>query len=66
MGTSVGGGVSIAFLLFVFIVLWVFLGRHRRKQEEHLRKLRRNRKAQLRKLKDEKRAQQDGAGLESE
>jgi len=61
MGTSVGGGISIAFLLFVFIVLWVFLGRHKRKQEEHLRKLRMNRKAQLKKLKEEKRAEQEAA-----
>jgi len=66
MGTSVGGGVSIAFLLFLFIVLWVFLGRHKRKQEEHLHKLRMNRKAQLKKLKDEKRTEQDAANQESE
>jgi len=59
MGTSVGGGISIGFLIFVFIVLWVFLGQHRRKQEEHLHKLRMNRKAQLKKLKEEKRAQQE-------
>jgi len=61
MGTSVGGGISIAFLIFVFLILWVVLGQHKRKQEEHLRKLRMNRKAQLKKLKEEKRAEQEAA-----
>lgn len=58
MGTS-AGGISIAFLVFVFLLLWVLSGKHKRKQEEHLRKLRMNRKAQLKKLKEEKRAEQD-------
>jgi len=61
MDSSSGAGISIAFLIFVFLVLWVVLGQHKRRQEEHLRKLRMNRKAQLKKLKEEKRAEQEAA-----
>jgi len=62
MGSNVGGvgfgGMSLILLLCAFIVLWIFLGRQNRKQENNLHKLKMDRKAQLQKLKAEKRAEQ--------
>ena len=52
------GGISLITLLVVFVVLWIYLGKQKRKQEDHLNKLKMNRKAQLEKLKAEKRAEQ--------
>jgi len=61
MGDHVGGvgycGISLIILLVVFVVLWIYLGKQKRKQEDHLHKLKMNRKAQLEKLKAEKRAE---------
>lgn len=61
MGSQIGGGVSLVTVLVIFIVLWVYLGKRKRKQDEHLRKLRLNRKAQLEKLKAKKRAEQEAS-----